>query len=375
MLDAVVDYMPSPIDVPAIRGVDESEKEITRKSDDNEPFSALGFKIMKKIENGVLVPNTRSPGWVDLKSIFMPVVRLNDKDGNIQLKNGIKIYDWTFLRPVEEVRSEHVKTESYIRAEIHGAKRAPLAGRTNRSQRKFAVVVRPTLTETRLTLMTRDKTPKPIPDKRIYVKYPGEKDSQVMGQTNRKGEIVIGSNEQPLHLVYIKSGERRILARLPIVPGYYNQLMADMKDDKYRLRAEGVLAGFEFNFMDLTVRRQVLALRIRTSLEKGKHEEARRLYNDFTTQLESRDRFLGRISKNRSELMKDEDIDSRQKELIYKMFSDFDVLVRQKMSPTLSYDLDQEILNVEKGGTYTPKNENLDTSDIDKNLEDAQKGG
>ena len=40
MLDAVVDYMPSPIDVPAIRGVDESEKEITRKSDDNEPFSA-----------------------------------------------------------------------------------------------------------------------------------------------------------------------------------------------------------------------------------------------------------------------------------------------------------------------------------------------
>ena len=55
MLDAVVDYMPSPIDVPAIRGVDESEKEITRKSDDNEPFSALGFKIMTDPFVGQLV--------------------------------------------------------------------------------------------------------------------------------------------------------------------------------------------------------------------------------------------------------------------------------------------------------------------------------
>ena len=65
--------------------------------------------------------------------------------------------------------------------------------------------------------------------------------------------------------------------------------------------------------------------------------------------------------------------DERQKELIYGMFSDFDVLVRQKMSPTLNYDLDQEILNVEKGGTYKPKKENLNTSEIDKNLEEEQK--
>ncbi|MEC9091346.1 MAG: hypothetical protein VX438_01485 [Planctomycetota bacterium] len=329
-------------------------------------------QIMKKSEKGVLVSNVHSPGWIDLTSIFMPVTRLNDKEGNIKLKDGIKRYDWTYLRPVEEVRNELIKTESYLRAEIHGAKRAPLAGRTNRSQRKFAVVVRPTLQQTKLTLWTRDKSPKPIPDKKIYVKYPGQEESKEIGQTNRKGEIIIEPNDQPLHLIYIKSGERRILARLPIVPGYYGQLKADMKDDKDRLRAEGVLAGFEFNFMDLTVRRQVLALRIRSALEKRKTEQARRLYGDFTTQLESRDKFLGRISKERSELMKEAG-DDRQKELIYNMFSDFDVLVRQKMSPTLSYDLDQEILNVEQGGDYKPTQENLDTSNIDQNLKEEEK--
>jgi elongation factor G len=47
LLDAVVDYMPSPLDVPAIQGVNpESGEEDVRHSDDNEPFSALAFKIM-----------------------------------------------------------------------------------------------------------------------------------------------------------------------------------------------------------------------------------------------------------------------------------------------------------------------------------------
>ncbi|MGB5588935.1 MAG: elongation factor G [Gammaproteobacteria bacterium] len=45
MLDGVVEYMPSPAEVPAIRGVLEDESEGVRKSDDDEPFAALAFKI------------------------------------------------------------------------------------------------------------------------------------------------------------------------------------------------------------------------------------------------------------------------------------------------------------------------------------------
>ena len=47
LLDAVVAYMPSPLDIPAIKGVDpETDEEMERHSDDKEPFSALAFKIM-----------------------------------------------------------------------------------------------------------------------------------------------------------------------------------------------------------------------------------------------------------------------------------------------------------------------------------------
>ena len=75
LLDAVVDFMPAPHDVPAIKGVDAKDetKEISRKASDDEPFSALAFKIMTdpfvgsltftriysgKLETGTYVQNT-----------------------------------------------------------------------------------------------------------------------------------------------------------------------------------------------------------------------------------------------------------------------------------------------------------------------------
>ncbi|MEI7669161.1 MAG: elongation factor G [Pseudomonadota bacterium] len=74
MLDAVVDYLPSPLDVPAIKGIDfKTEEEVVRNPDDNEKFSALAFKIMSdpfvgsltfariysgKLESGSYVLNT-----------------------------------------------------------------------------------------------------------------------------------------------------------------------------------------------------------------------------------------------------------------------------------------------------------------------------
>ena len=46
MLDAVIEYMPAPTDIPPVRGMDENEEPITRKADDSEKFAALAFKLM-----------------------------------------------------------------------------------------------------------------------------------------------------------------------------------------------------------------------------------------------------------------------------------------------------------------------------------------
>ena len=46
LLDAILEYMPAPTDIPAIKGVDLDGNEVERHSSDDEPFSALAFKIM-----------------------------------------------------------------------------------------------------------------------------------------------------------------------------------------------------------------------------------------------------------------------------------------------------------------------------------------
>jgi len=68
LLDAVVDYLPSPLDVPAIKGVDDRGNEVVRKADDKEPLALLAFKIMDdpfvgtitfcRIYSGVLASGT-----------------------------------------------------------------------------------------------------------------------------------------------------------------------------------------------------------------------------------------------------------------------------------------------------------------------------
>ena len=47
MLDAVIDYLPSPLDIPAIKGVNpDTDEQEERPASDEEPFAALAFKIM-----------------------------------------------------------------------------------------------------------------------------------------------------------------------------------------------------------------------------------------------------------------------------------------------------------------------------------------
>ena len=46
MLDAVIEFMPSPVDIPPVKGTDEDEAPVTRRADDEEKFSALAFKLM-----------------------------------------------------------------------------------------------------------------------------------------------------------------------------------------------------------------------------------------------------------------------------------------------------------------------------------------
>ena len=84
MLDAVISFMPSPLDVPAIKGVDENEVECERHSDDAEPFSALAFKIATDPFVGTLSFFRCYSGVVSVgDAVFNPVKGKKERIGRL----------------------------------------------------------------------------------------------------------------------------------------------------------------------------------------------------------------------------------------------------------------------------------------------------
>ena len=84
LLDAVIDYMPSPVEVEAIRGVDENDKETRRLSSDAEPFSALAFKIANDPFVGTLTFTRIYSGELSTgTSVYNSVKQKNERIGRM----------------------------------------------------------------------------------------------------------------------------------------------------------------------------------------------------------------------------------------------------------------------------------------------------
>ncbi|WP_454765743.1 elongation factor G [Cupriavidus campinensis] len=96
MLDAVIDYLPSPADVPAILGHTEDDKEAERHPSDDEPFSALAFKIMTDPFVGQLIFFRVYSGVVNSgDAVYNPVKGKRERLGRIlqmhaNVRNEIK---------------------------------------------------------------------------------------------------------------------------------------------------------------------------------------------------------------------------------------------------------------------------------------------
>lgn len=100
MLDAVIELMPSPLDVPAIDGVDEKGQHAERHPDDNEPFSALAFKLMSDPYVGQLTFIRVYSGVLKKgDAVFNPVKGKKERIGRIVLMHANDRHD------VEELRT------------------------------------------------------------------------------------------------------------------------------------------------------------------------------------------------------------------------------------------------------------------------------
>ena len=84
MLDAVIDYMPAPIDIPPVRGMLENGQPAERKAADSEPFAGLAFKIMTDPYVGQLIFFRVYSGVVNSgDTIYNPIKRKKERVGRL----------------------------------------------------------------------------------------------------------------------------------------------------------------------------------------------------------------------------------------------------------------------------------------------------
>ena len=112
MLDAVIHYLPSPVDVPPIRGTGrDGGKLIERRADDSEPFSALGFKIMSDPYLGQLVFLRVYSGVLNAgDTVYNAVKQKKERIGRVLLMRANDREDLKEVRAGEIVAAVGLKT-------------------------------------------------------------------------------------------------------------------------------------------------------------------------------------------------------------------------------------------------------------------------
>jgi elongation factor G len=84
MLDGVIEYLPSPVDIPPVSGLDENDEPVTRRAEDDEKFSALAFKIMTDPFVGQLIFFRVYSGTIKSgDTVFNPVKNKKERLGRI----------------------------------------------------------------------------------------------------------------------------------------------------------------------------------------------------------------------------------------------------------------------------------------------------
>ncbi|MBK4733909.1 elongation factor G [Noviherbaspirillum pedocola] len=84
MLDAVIEYLPSPVDIPPVQGLDENDEPASRKADDDEKFAALAFKIMTDPFVGQLIFFRVYSGMIKSgDTVYNPVKNKKERLGRI----------------------------------------------------------------------------------------------------------------------------------------------------------------------------------------------------------------------------------------------------------------------------------------------------
>ena len=240
-----------------------------------------------------------------------------------------------------------------VQMDFYSGRGGGLQGRKNKRTFKTALKVRPELASTEMRLHLQRDPDFPLIGYELYQKDLDTGDMTFVGRTNWNGILKVEPTEDPLRLLYVKNGGA-ILARLPLVPGLYSQVVADLSGDDIRLQAEAYIRGAQNSIIDLVAIRELFKARVLLRLEQGQMEKAGDLLTALKDQPGS-DELYGAIGKKQQEfinLLGNKNANQSRK--VDEMFSTTRDLLQKHITPKLIEELDLAYIEAEKNGGKLP---------------------
>ncbi|QEG20631.1 hypothetical protein [Mariniblastus fucicola] len=258
----------------------------------------------------VVVPIESSPCYVRESDRLLPVVVRTDRNGNVVRLDAVP---FTFIA-IEAIEG------TVINGMVFSSVRAPLAGRKSKRAEKLALVIRPSNGSTVLRLVSRgEEEPEPLEGYDIVTVEPDDITTELEyhGKTDWRGEIEIPQSDD-MRMLLVRRGGRR-LKKIPVIPGFRDELETTITNDEIRLLAKGVVTGLENEILSLAVLRQIYQKEIEKAIEDGKEEDARKILQTYTD-LENPMDLRARMADEEIRLKAQTDV-QREKQSIQKMFS------------------------------------------------------
>lgn len=257
-----------------------------------------------------------------IPQLFLAAARYEDREGNAR---AVIPLPWTVLKP-------HFPDErqvfSGIECQVISGLRNPLSARRRGRVRIYAYAAQPAAEmPTRLRLRNRQEEQKPLVGYEIYLQAAGEGPTVFVGRTNAAGEITVPGTGA-WYLVSIKHG-RRLLARIPLVPGQESPAEVALPDDEARLTAEAYLSGIQDELVDLVTARTIMVARMRARMIAADWDAAQRI-RDQLLRLKPREIFSSELTRQQQKIFCPDPVGQKQ---IDQMFSEMQRLIQVYLNP------------------------------------------
>lgn len=279
-----------------------------------------------------------SPIHLRVGEVLVPLVRKDDRNGRPLTLGPL---DFAYLYVTKEL-------EHGVDMDFYSGRMTTLQGRKNNRTHRMAIRLKPRRDSTMLRLHAKGQVDEPLIGYELYGKELDSTEMTFVGRTDWNGKLQIDKIDRPLRLLYVKNGGA-VLARLPIIPGHHEMVVADIAGDDMRLQAEAYIRGVQNAIVDLVAIRELFKARINMRMKEGKIKEADELLETLRNEPSS-EKIANDMGVKQTMFLKAIGRNPNQQRKVDEMFSETRELLSKQINPRIINELELAMIEAKKGG-------------------------